>query len=157
MSDCEYYDLGEAGSSLTYPMQAGNVKKNGYTMLRGFPCRVTEMTTCKAGKHGHAKATIIGIDIFTGRKYEDSCPTSHNMEIPFVKKQEYQLIDIADDDYLTLLLENGETKEDLKLPDDEPQLVEKLRADFENQKDILVSIISAMGLEKVVSNREMSN
>ncbi|KAL4427424.1 hypothetical protein ABPG74_004462 [Tetrahymena malaccensis] len=157
MSDCEHYDQGESGSSFTYPMQAGNVKKNGYAMLRGFPCRVTEMTTCKAGKHGHAKATIIGTDIFTGRKYEDSCPTSHNMEIPFVKKQEYQLIDIADDDYLTLLLENGETKEDLKLPDDEPELVEKLRADFENQKDILVSIISAMGQEKIISYREIAN
>ncbi|EAS04499.1 eukaryotic translation initiation factor 5A (macronuclear) [Tetrahymena thermophila SB210] len=157
MSDYEHYDQGESGSSLTYPMQAGNVKKNGYAMLRGFPCRVTEMTTCKAGKHGHAKATIIGIDIFSGKKYEDSCPTSHNMEIPFVKKHEFQLIDISDDDYLTLLLENGETKEDLKLPDDEPQLVEKLRADFDSQKDILVSIISAMGQEKIISYREIVN
>ncbi len=58
-------------------------------MLKGFPCKVMEMTTSKAGKHGHAKATIVGVDIFTGKKYEDSCPTSHNMEIPFVKKTEY--------------------------------------------------------------------
>ncbi|KAL4462878.1 hypothetical protein ABPG72_011134 [Tetrahymena utriculariae] len=157
MSEEENFYQGEAGSSLTYPMQAGNIKKNGYAMLRGFPCKVTEMTTCKAGKHGHAKATIIGTDIFTGRKYEDSCPTSHNMEVPFVKKQEYQLMDIADDNYLTLLIENGEKKEDLKLPEDEPQMVEKLKADFESQKDILVSIISAMGQEKIISYREIVN
>ncbi|EAS04502.1 eukaryotic translation initiation factor 5A (macronuclear) [Tetrahymena thermophila SB210] len=157
MSDEENFQQGEAGSSYTYPMQAGNIKKNGYAMLRGFPCKVTEMTTCKAGKHGHAKATIIGVDIFTGRKYEDSCPTSHNMEIPFVKKQEYQLMNIADDNYLTLLLENGETKEDLKLPENELQMVEKLRSDFECQKDILISIIQAMGQEKMISYREIVN
>jgi len=98
-------------------------------MLKDMPCRVVEMTTSKAGKHGHAKATIVGIDIFTSKKYEDSCPTSHNMEVPFVKKNEYQLLDIADDGFVTLLLENGETKEDLKLPTDEPEMVEKLVAD----------------------------
>ena len=89
MSDEEIQATGDSGASDVYPMQAGNVKKNGYAMLKGNPCRVIEMTTSKAGKHGHAKATIVGIDIFTGKKHEDSCPTSHNMEIPFVKKSEY--------------------------------------------------------------------
>jgi len=147
---------GDAGSSLVYPMQAGNIKKGAYAMLKGNPCKVNEMTTSKAGKHGHAKATIVGTDIFTGKKYEDSCPTSHNMEIPFVKKNEYQLIDIAADDYVTLLLDNGETKEDLKLPTDDDELVSKLRADFAGDKDILLSVISAMGQEKIVSYREAS-
>lgn len=154
MSEEDNFQQGEAGSSHTYPMQAGNVKKNAYAMLKGFPCRVVEMTTSKAGKHGHAKATIVGVDIFSGKKHEDSCPTSHNMEIPFVKKNEYQLIDIAEDGYVTLLLENGETKEDLKLPEDEPEMVEKMRADFSAEKDILVSVISAMGQEKIISYRE---
>jgi translation initiation factor 5A len=57
-------------------------------MLQGYPCRVVDISTTKAGKHGHAKATIVGVDIFTGKKHEDSCPTSHNMETPIVKKAE---------------------------------------------------------------------
>jgi len=40
-------------------------------MLKGFPCKVVDYSTSKAGKHGHAKATIVGVDIFTGnyKKY----------------------------------------------------------------------------------------
>lgn len=123
-------------------------------MLKGFPCKVIEMTTSKAGKHGHAKATIVGIDIFTGKKHEDSCPTSHNMEIPFVKKNEYQVLDIQPDGFVSLLLESGETKEDLKLPTDEYELVERLCADFAAEKELIVSVITAMGQEKIVSYRE---
>jgi translation initiation factor 5A len=78
-----------------------------------------EITTSKTGKHGHAKANITGIDVFTGKKYEDSCPTSHNMDVPNVVRLEYQLIDIADDGFLSLMTEDGSTKEDLKLPADE--------------------------------------
>ncbi|EAS04503.1 eukaryotic translation initiation factor 5A (macronuclear) [Tetrahymena thermophila SB210] len=157
MSGKKHYQQGESGSSFTYPMQVANVKQNDYAILKGFPCLVTEITTGKGGKCGHIKAYIIGIDIFTGKKYEELCPILHNIEIPFVKKYELQLIGISDDDYLTLLIENGEIKEDIKLPDDEPQLVEKLKADFDNQKDIIVSIIQAMGQEKVISYREIVN
>ncbi len=89
MSDDEDdFQTGDAGASLTVPIQAGNIKKGAYAMLQGNPCRVVDMSTSKAGKHGHAKATIVGIDIFTGKKYEDSCPSTHNMETPVVKKNE---------------------------------------------------------------------
>ena len=58
-------------------------------MLKGFPCKVTDYSTAKPGKHGSAKATIVGNDIFTGKKYEDSAPTSHTMQVPEVTKTEY--------------------------------------------------------------------
>ncbi|EAS04501.1 eukaryotic translation initiation factor 5A (macronuclear) [Tetrahymena thermophila SB210] len=156
MSDYKDYQQGESGSSFTYTMQAANIKQNDYAILKGFPCLVTEITTGSLGC-GRKKVFIFGIDIFTGNKYEEFGPILRNMEIPFVKKYELQLIGISDDDYLTLLLENGEIKEDIKLPDDQPQLVEKLKADFDNQKDIIVSIIQAMGQEKVISYREIVN
>lgn len=33
-------------------------------------------------QHGHAKANITGVDIFTGNKYMDVSPTSHTMSAP---------------------------------------------------------------------------
>lgn len=145
MFEEEYFEQGDSCSSHIYPMQAGNIKKGGYAMLKGCPCKIVDMTTSKAGKHGHAKATFIGVDIFTGKKCDDSCPTSHNMEIPFVKKVEYQLTHIDEDGYISLLVDNKTIKEDLKLPKEEPELSQKIREDFAFKKDLLISIISAMG------------
>ena len=88
------------------------------------------------------------------KKYEEGVPTSHNIEVPFVKKNEYQLIDVDQDGFCNFLLENGECKEDLKLPEDEPEMSEKIRADFGAEKDLLVTVISAMGQEKIIGFRE---
>lgn len=154
MSDDDNFEAGDAGSSHTYPIQAGDIKKGGYALLKGFPCRVVEYSTSKAGKHGHAKATIVGIDIFTGKKYEDSSPTSHNMECPFVKKNEYTLANIQDDGFVQLMKDDGELKEDLKLPSDDPEMVQKLKGDFGADKELLVTVICSMGQEKIISYRE---
>nr|AZL94370.1 putative N-acetyl-beta glucosaminidase [Nephromyces sp. MMRI]AZL94371.1 putative N-acetyl-beta glucosaminidase [Nephromyces sp. MMRI] len=154
------FEGGDAGASHTIPMQAGSIKKNGHVMLKDHPCKVVDYSTSKTGKHGHAKAHIVGLDIFTGKKYEDICPTSHNMEVPVVKRFELQLIDITSDGFCTLLLDNGETKDDLVLPKDSEgnydDVSKAIKTNFENGKAILVTVLAACGTEKIVSSKEMS-
>merc|ERR1712093_420936 len=131
MSGDEQFEKADSGA-LTFPTSAGAIRKGSHMLIKGFPCKIAEVTTSKTGKHGHAKASITGIDIFTGKKYEDSVPTSHNIDCPFVKKSEYTLISV-DDGYVTLMDDAGEMREDLKLPEleDLQDVNQKLREGLE--------------------------
>merc|ERR1712207_94269 len=111
------FETTESGASETYPQQAGEIKKGSFLMIKGKPCKCIEVSTSKTGKHGHAKAHIVALDIFTGKKMEDLCPTSHNLEVPFVKRTEYQVLSVdKDSGEVSLLQEDGSTKDDLNLP-----------------------------------------
>lgn len=52
------YTGASAGASATYPVQCSSLRKNGFVMIKGRPCKVMEMSTSKTGKHGHAKVRI---------------------------------------------------------------------------------------------------
>ena len=129
-------------------------------MLKGFPCKVIEVTTSKTGKHGHAKANITGIDIFTGKKYMDISPTSHNMTKPVVTTAIYSIMDIADGGELTLMDEGGSTKEDLNLPKDADlaaKIAETFAAAQQDGTEVLVVVTSAMDKEQITDFKTTNN
>ena len=45
-------------------------------------CRVVSVNTSKSGKHGHAKARIVGKDVGTGKTVEDTLPSKHMVQVP---------------------------------------------------------------------------
>ncbi|XP_044456032.1 eukaryotic translation initiation factor 5A isoform X5 [Triticum aestivum] len=127
MSDSEdhhFESKADAGASKTYPMQAGAIRKGGFLVIKNRPCKVVEVSTSKTGKHGHAKCHFVALDIFNGKKLEDIVPSSHNCDVPHVDRTEYQLIDISEDGFVSLLTDNGSTKDDLKLPTDDAILTQ---------------------------------
>ncbi len=50
-------------------------------MLKGFPCKVVETAVAHPGKHGHSKIHFVGLNVFTGRKYEDITPSQDMIEV----------------------------------------------------------------------------
>ncbi|XP_078373454.1 eukaryotic translation initiation factor 5A-1-like [Oculina patagonica] len=153
--DNEYEEGGaDAGASETYPQQCSALRKNGHVVIKGRPCKIVEMSTSKTGKHGHAKVHLVALDIFTGKKYEDICPSTHNMNVPHVSRSDYQLNDIDDDGFLSLMDDGGETREDLKLPDNE--LGKEIKTKFESDDQFLVTVLKAMGEETVIGLKAQS-
>ncbi|XP_032887620.1 eukaryotic translation initiation factor 5A-2 [Amblyraja radiata] len=153
MDDNLDFTTGDAGASSTFPMQCSALRKNGYVVLRGRPCRIVEMSTSKTGKHGHAKVHMVGLDIFTSRKYEDICPSTHNVDVPTVKRNDYQLIGITDG-YLSLMTDNGEVREDLKVA--EGDLGKEIQNRYEAGDDVMITVQHAMNLEAAVAVKLMA-
>jgi len=147
------FESADAGASATYPMQCSALRKNGFVVIKGRPCKIVEMTTSKTGKHGHAKVHLTALDIFTNKKLEDLSPSTHNMEVPNVTRREYQLLDITDDNFLSLMSEGGETKDDVKMP--EGEVGEKIQKLFrDEEKDTNVIVLTAMGEELAMDAKE---
>ncbi|KAI3645320.1 hypothetical protein MP228_011484 [Amoeboaphelidium protococcarum] len=147
----EFEQQGGSNASATFPMQCSALRKNGMVMMKGRPCKIVDMSTSKTGKHGHAKVHMVGIDIFTGKKYEDISPSTHNMEVPVVARNDYTVLNI-DDGFLSLMLPDGTTKDDVKMP--EGELGDKLQADFDDGKELIVSVTKALNEEAVLSYKE---
>lgn len=64
----------------------------------------------------------------------------------------FQLQVNIDDGFLNLMTNDGVSKDDVKLP--EGDLGKQIQSDFEAGKDLLVTIISAMGEEAAISCKE---
>nr|AAS68511.1 eukaryotic translation initiation factor 5A [Branchiostoma belcheri] len=148
MADEGDFDSVDAGASTTYPQQCSALRKNGHVMLKNRPCKIVEMSTSKTGKHGHAKVHLVGIDIFTGKKYEDVCPSTHNMNVPNVKRTDYQLINI-EDSFMHLMDDGGDTREDLKVP--ESDVGKDITTRYENGDSIMVTVLTACGEELAIA------
>ncbi|KAF1913029.1 translation protein SH3-like domain-containing protein [Ampelomyces quisqualis] len=147
------FESADAGASQTFPMQCSALRKNGFVVIKNRPCKIVEMTTSKTGKHGHAKVHLVAIDIFTSKKLEELCPSTHNMNVPNVRRQEYQLLDVTDDGFLSLMSDDGSTKDDVKVP--EGEVGDKINKLFtEEGKDTNVIVLTAMGEESAIDAKE---
>ncbi|CAH2051424.1 unnamed protein product [Thlaspi arvense] len=157
----EELESSNVGDIKTYSQKASTIRKNGYIVIKSRPCKVVEVSTSETNEHGHANCHFVAIDIFTSEKHEDTVPTSHICDVrhvPRVNQTHYPLLDISEDGFVSVLTENGTTKDDLKLPTEEPLLTQVtflLKAGFEEEKDIVIFVMSVMGEERIFALEEV--
>lgn len=121
-------------------------------MIKGKPCKVLNISVSKTGKHGHAKCNFLAVDIFTGKKLEDMVPSTHGTTVPIVNRSEWEIIDIGDDDELTLMDEGGEQKTDLNLPTVPENLGEEIREAWDGgENSVMVTVQAAVGIEQIIA------
>lgn len=68
------------------------------------------------------------------------------MDVPLVNRSEYRLVAI-DDGFLKLVTQDGTCKDDVEVPDS--GVGKDIKAQFDDGKSLLVTLISAMGKEQV--------
>jgi translation initiation factor 5A len=76
------------------------------------------------------------------------------VQIPNVARTDYNLLNISEDGFLDLMMDNGDTREDLTLPEqteEDKKLGEQVRTDFAAGKELVLSVLKAMDDEKIIA------
>jgi translation initiation factor 5A len=109
---------------MSKPSDLGSLKIGSYILLphtdqpSGEPCRIVEYDTSKPGKHGSAKARIVGQGVFDGQKRPHVGPVSMQIHIPLINKKVGQIISMNGDVVQIMDSETFETI-DVSMIDDE--------------------------------------
>ncbi len=77
---------------MSKPMELGDLRVGSYVMVDDEPCRITDYTKSKPGKHGSAKARVVAIGVFDGAKRSFVRPVSAQVEVPIIEKRGAQVI-----------------------------------------------------------------
>ena len=109
---------------MSKPTESGSLKIGSYILLpvsdqpTGDPCRITEFDTSKPGKHGAAKARIVGVGVFDGQKRPHVGPVSMQVHVPLIDKRAGQIISVTGSNFQLMDSETFETL-DADLVDEE--------------------------------------
>lgn len=111
---------------MSKPAELGSLKIGSYILLpvgdqpTGEPCRISEYDTSKPGKHGAAKARIVGVGVFDNQKRPHVGPVSMQVHVPLIDKRGGQIISITGDQVQIMDSETFETI-DVQMIDEEVQ------------------------------------
>ncbi len=135
---------------MSKPADLGSLKIGSYILLpvsdqpTGAACKIVEYDTSKPGKHGSAKARIVGVGIFDGQKRPHVGPVSMQVHVPLIDKRTAQIISIIGE---TVQIMDSETFAtiDVTMIDDEVQ------GKLENGQN--VEYWDVMGMTKIMRIR----
>jgi translation initiation factor 5A len=132
---------------MSKPTELGSLKIGSYILLpvsdqpTGDACRITEFDTSKPGKHGSAKARIVGVGIFDGQKRPHVGPVSMQVHVPLIDKRTGQIISMVGSNIQVMDSETFETI-DIDMIDEE------VEGKIEQGKDI--EYWNVMGRTKIM-------
>ena len=105
------------------------------------------------------KYYIEGIDIFTGEKHKFHFSDELVFERLVCNKSKWNVLSYDDQDYVTLMDEEGNTRQDLKFPnifEEDKEITNKIKGAIEEEKEIDVGVIEIMKKEKIIAIDRMN-
>ena len=120
---------------MSKPADLGSLKIGSYILLpvgdqpTGEPCRISEYDTSKPGKHGAAKARIVGVGVFDNQKRPHVGPVSMQVHVPLIDKRDGQVISMNGD---VIQLMDSQTFETI----DVTQVDDEIQGKIENGQNV---------------------
>lgn len=135
---------------MSKPADLGSLKIGSYILLpvsdqpTGSPCKIVEYDTSKPGKHGSAKARIVGVGVFDGQKRPHVGPVSMQVHVPMIDKRTAQIISMTGE---TVQIMDSETFATI----DVTMLDDEVKGKLENGQN--VEYWDVMGMTKIMRIR----
>ena len=123
-------------------VSVGSLKKGDTIIIDGAACKITDMSTSRPGKHGHAKVNMMAVGLLDGKKRNLVMPGHDKVETPIIEKKTAQVLSINGNVASVMDMETYETLE-LDIP-------EELKADIAEGKEVLYWTLMGMKVMKQV-------
>ncbi len=98
-------------------VEVRTLKAGKYILIDDTPCKISNMTHSKPGKHGGARVRIDATGIFEGQKKSMITPASDKAEVPLIKKGSAQVLAVIGETIQMMDMESYETF-DMPMPKD---------------------------------------
>ena len=73
-------------------VEVTSVKKGDTIIIDNAPCKISDTTVSRPGKHGHAKVNITAVGILDGKKRNVVMPGHDKVEAPIIEKKTAQVL-----------------------------------------------------------------
>jgi translation initiation factor 5A len=123
-------------------VSVGSLKKGDTIIIDGAACKITDTSTSRPGKHGHAKVNLMAVGLLDGKKRNLIMPGHDKVEAPIIEKKNAQVLSISGNKANVMDMESYETF-DIDIP-------EELKAEVKEGSEILYWIIMAQKIIKQV-------
>ena len=130
---------------MSRPTDLGSVKEGSYILIDGEPCKIVEYYKSKPGKHGSAKARVVGMGLFDGVKRTMVSPIASNIEVPIIEKKGGQVISLSPNNVQVMDMQTFAVF-DLPMPPEE-EIRSKLAAGIE------IEYWEGMGKKKIMRTK----
>ena len=101
----------------TVPKSVATLSKGNYVIIDGIASIVSDTSTSRPGKHGHAKVRLVAVGMIDGKKRELVMPGHDNIDVPIIEKRTAQVLSVNNGSANVMDAENFETF-DLKIPEE---------------------------------------
>ena len=152
----EFYDEFDLENRMieTVEKQAKLLKINESIVIESQPCKIIYLKIKQSNKAGKPVLLITGESYWNGKTYNNTIDiVDSTVTSPVLIKNEYFLISVDRDNYVTLMDLKGNSRSDLKLCDEtskDRKINQILKSVNFKKCDVLVSVLSVLGYDKIV-------